>query len=276
MPRWPGFASPIITPRPFSSVTGPGCRSCPTSRLRIGRPLSPSSSSPPATPASPSPSLDDGEESTTPATSGPSFSTPFAIFDLESLSWRTWADTLGSDFPSSSVTLPKRGSMRSGRLYEQPTSGPVIDGNASSLLPTPSANQYECDQEVWETRRARLKAEHKNGNGFGLTTAMAVQKLLPSPMVGARNSTAKRNRTPPSGVHDGDTLTDAISRMLPTPTARLGDSRGPQAKRYLNPERSNDLDDAMAWLGDLTNEPSDDGSLFSVAAPRPQPTSEDD
>lgn len=36
---------------------------------------------------------------------------------------------------------------------------------------------------------------------------------------------------------------------LPTPTARLGDTRGPQAKRFTNPERSNDLDDAIRYLG---------------------------
>jgi hypothetical protein len=35
---------------------------------------------------------------------------------------------------------------------------------------------------------------------------------------------------------------------LPTPTARLGDSRGAQGKRYLNPARSNDLDDAVDAL----------------------------
>lgn len=35
----------------------------------------------------------------------------------------------------------------------------------------------------------------------------------------------------------------------PTPTARLGDQRGPQAKRYYDPERSNDLDDAVAATG---------------------------
>jgi len=32
----------------------------------------------------------------------------------------------------------------------------------------------------------------------------------------------------------------------PTPTARLGAQRGPQAKRYHDPARSNDLDDAVA------------------------------
>lgn len=46
--------------------------------------------------------------------------------------------------------------------------------------------------------------------------------------------------------------------MLPTPMARLGDNRGAQAKRYKNPERSNDLDDAIAWIGETTAPPSSD------------------
>jgi hypothetical protein len=39
-------------------------------------------------------------------------------------------------------------------------------------------------------------------------------------------------------------------RNWPTPTARLGTSRGPQAKRYKDPKRSNDLDDAVVYYED--------------------------
>jgi DNA (cytosine-5)-methyltransferase 1 len=51
--------------------------------------------------------------------------------------------------------------------------------------------------------------------------------LLPTPTVGdskaARNSTANRASEPPTGVHAGDTLTDAVS-LLPTP--RSSDANG--------------------------------------------------
>jgi hypothetical protein len=44
---------------------------------------------------------------------------------------------------------------------------------------------------------------------------------IPTPTVGdsksARNSTAKRNRIPPTGIHAGNTLTDFVT-MWPTPT----------------------------------------------------------
>src|SRR6266571_5334557 len=41
-------------------------------------------------------------------------------------------------------------------------------------------------------------------------------------------------------------ILDGESSLWPTPTARLGTQRGPQAKRYFDPRRSNDLDDAVA------------------------------
>jgi len=53
-----------------------------------------------------------------------------------------------------------------------------------------------------------------------------------------------------------NTLTGAVTYdsngkriMIPTPTARLGEPRGPQAKRYFDPARSNDLDDYVAATG---------------------------
>ena len=43
-----------------------------------------------------------------------------------------------------SETWPRSGSMRSGTAYERPTSEPLTDGSASSLLPTPDA--YEASR----------------------------------------------------------------------------------------------------------------------------------
>jgi hypothetical protein len=54
-----------------------------------------------------------------------------------------------------------------------------------------------------------------------------------------------------SGRQGGKNLRTAVSEeqkeMWPTPTARLGNRRAPQAKRYKNTDRSYDLDDAVAW-----------------------------
>jgi DNA (cytosine-5)-methyltransferase 1 len=56
--------------------------------------------------------------------------------------------------------------------------------------------------------------------------------LLPTPLAGdakgARNSTATRHRIPPTGIHAGDTLTDAVD-LLPTPSAsRFNDGEDPE------------------------------------------------
>jgi DNA (cytosine-5)-methyltransferase 1 len=52
--------------------------------------------------------------------------------------------------------------------------------DAAKMWPTPTANNYECEPEVFLPRRDREKAKHRNGNGFGLTLGMAV-KLWPTP-----------------------------------------------------------------------------------------------
>lgn len=127
------------------------------------------------------------------------------------------------------------------------------------LLPTPTANNYESEPETWQARRERERAKGQNGNGFGLTLGMAVQ-LLPTPTAGDAKWGPGGN-SPGAGY--GTVLTDAV-KMLPTPQGRDGSHGGPQAKRYLNPERSNDLDDAVAWLtSEPSNPPSTDGSASS-------------
>jgi hypothetical protein len=122
----------------------------------------------------------------------------------------------------------------------------------SWLWPTPTANNYESEPEVFLERREREKAKGRNGNGFGLTLGMAA-RLWPTPEAsdgsGGRLSSELGGQRP-SGSKRAVTLATAVSyseqQIWPTPTARLGDQRGPQAKRYFDPARSNDLDDAVA------------------------------
>ena len=109
---------------------------------------------------------------------------------------------------------------------------------AARLLPTPSANQYECSPEVFEPRRERQKALGRNGNGFGLTTAMAVQALLKTPTAQlAVNGGSQHPDKRRAGGH-GPTLADQVEHsLLPTPsvasatggqTSRSGDRKGEQ------------------------------------------------
>jgi hypothetical protein len=160
------------------------------------------------------------------ATCGRTSPTPFAYFDPESSCLRTSQGTLLLDSTPCSVTLPRSGSMRNGQLYErQPWEPATSEPGYSSLLPTPNV----------PTGGQRLGSAERQGNTWVRPDGSKVQlhlaeiaRLLPTPTVGdskaARNSTANRSKIPPTGIHAGDTLTDAVSKMLPTP--RTSDANG--------------------------------------------------
>jgi len=59
-------------------------------------------------------------------------------------------------------------------------------------------------------------------------------------------ASALGGQTSRGGKRKGELLLGGMVKLWPTPTARLGSQRGPQAKRYWDPKRSNDLDDAVA------------------------------
>jgi len=88
-----------------------------------------------------------------------------------------------------------------------------------ALLPTPAVNDMGEGKTVeqWDAWTAGMQAKHGNGNGHGKSLAIEAQRLLPTPIVGdakgARNSTATRHRTPPTGVHAGDTLGDIAHKQ---------------------------------------------------------------
>jgi hypothetical protein len=163
---WPGTPNTTPTPRRSSNATGPASPTSTTSPPSTGTRLNPSTSSPPATRASRFPTPADVKEKPMPATSGPTSPPPFARYDPASCCWKTCSDTSLWDLELSSVTWPRRGSMRNGSCYERPMSAPPTDGRASlSLLPTPRTS---------DTNGA---GQHGTG-GQDLRTAIA---LLPTP-----------------------------------------------------------------------------------------------
>lgn len=129
--------------------------------------------------------------------------TPFATYDPDSSSWRTWEHFLFEDSTSFSGRWPNSGTTLGGRAFELPT----------SALPT---NATACSSSV----------------SLGTPTARA-----------AKGANSVR-------VASGDTrgLLENQVATIPTPQARDGNHGGPQGKRFLNPERSNDLDDFVDAL----------------------------
>ena len=171
-----------------------------------------------------------------------------------------------------------RGGARSGEL--------LLKGQVKALLPTP------CSQEPGGTPERFLERKNRDGGNRtaenGNLSLTHTLQLLPTPTVGdskqARNSTAKRNKIPPTGIHAGDTLTDAVT-LLPTPTTQPmtgnGHARnlGKEARLLPTPtsdggmRNTNDTSDYQTLPGALMRLPSVDGSESSETPPDP-PTKE--
>jgi hypothetical protein len=107
---------------------------------------------------------------------------------------------------------------------------------AREMWPTPTANNYESEPEVFLPRREREKAKGRNGNGFGLTLGMAV-KLWPTPQASDASGGRIEHEwggTRPSGSKRSNSLATA-TKMWPMPIARdkrtfLGAQRSPNAQ----------------------------------------------
>mgnify|MGYP000254971756 CR=1 FL=1 len=169
----------------------------------------------------------------TPDTSGRTSRQPFASHDRDSSSWRTSQLTWDWDLTPSLVTLPRSGSMRSGRLYERPKPvPPTLAPDSSSspgLLATPTANLGR--------NGGSQHPEKRKAGGHGPTLADQVEHLLPTPEAsdgtGGRVS-AEIGGTRTSGAKRAVTLATALHhRLLPTPLASNGDKGGPNQRGNL-------------------------------------------
>jgi len=122
----------------------------------------------------------------TTAISGRSSLDSFASLNPDG-SWRKTCQgysqvTLDGSLETFSETWPRAGMTRNGIAYLRPPSAPLTDEIASGLWPTPDAmvaNDTE-NLENWTARRARIKAQKKNGNGFGMPLAVAA-RMWPMP-----------------------------------------------------------------------------------------------
>jgi hypothetical protein len=117
---------------------------------------------------------------------------PLAYFDPDSHSLKTLQHTLDLGLTTSSVTLPRSGTMRNGVLYERPTLEPLISAtDFLSLLPTPVVNDMGGNKTVeqWEELCNKWKSKFKN-NGHGKSLAIEIQ-LLPTPSVNSSKESGK-------------------------------------------------------------------------------------
>lgn len=171
-----------------------------------------------------------------------------ATFDPGSCSWKTSRPSLfEADSPSSSLTLPLSVSMRSQRLYEQPTSALRINGSASSSWPTaaasdsrssgrhttetgvmhPGTSLTDAMRGMWRTPDAPHGGGVRNrqasrGRGHQLTIAeqaehWATPTAMDSEQAGGKGAT---------GTTRGQSLHRQVADDWPTPLASDSEQRG--------------------------------------------------
>jgi hypothetical protein len=75
--------------------------------------------------------------------SGGKWFEPFAWFDRDTRSWRTWQRCLVGEWEPFSGTWPRSGMTRNGIAYRRAPLVPLTDETASGLLPTPGGEQHE-------------------------------------------------------------------------------------------------------------------------------------
>jgi len=155
----------------------------------------------------------------------------FAMFDRDTLSWKTLQPSLITQcLEPFLANWPRQGTMRNGLAYQQVLWEPVIREIAGGALPigpdgTPGLpSPAACvasdggRSETWLARRERVKLTANNGNGMGMPLTIAAQ-LLPTP----RTCSAMAAPVNSAGNLEGDrfpNLETVMGRMLPTPTTR--------------------------------------------------------
>lgn len=168
----------------------------------------------PDSPANPSPLPASNWEKMMTAICGPPQLTLFDGFNPDGYSSKTFPVLSPTDTPLPwSTTCVKQVTLSIPRLNCQlVTLEPITSGQEYGLLPTPAAHD--------STDRTKF-----------------------NPIITSNGTIRHRNK---QGTQSRASLSQIV-KTWPTPTARLGQNRGPQAKRFLDPRRSNDLDDAVAY-----------------------------
>lgn len=133
------------------------------------------------------------------AASGPNTQDWFASCDLDTYSLRTSQRCFLEDWTVYSATLPQRGMMRNGKLFQLPTSEPFIEGRGSGfrLIPTPTACDHKGSGRLRLERgpNNNLRDWFKINFGFLYPPVRAVECLMGFPI---EHTALKLSATPSS------------------------------------------------------------------------------
>lgn len=220
-------------------------------------------------------------------------SAPWAFYDPDSSSWRTSQQSLDDalGLTSSSLDLPASGSMRSGRVYERPTSGRLTVGSAGSALPTPrvssarSSRKSMVENRQWSAPSLEQAVEIASGvlpREFETWDEVPGRsgKMLPTPNASVAQDgetpetwLARREKIKAKGINGNGMGTPLTIAVQPLPTPRARDWKGNDP----NPRGGVDLNEAVSrQRGATTPPPSNAGKPSSDDQPRLPLTDADD
>jgi len=186
--------------------------------------------------ANPSVSQESDKESTTSETCGPPPSNASAWYDPDTACWRTYQASLLADILESySETWPKAGMTVDGVFYPQPKWEHRINEIGSGLLPSPVVPNGGRRHNLARLTLRNRTLYREDGTKAQMDLQTYV-RLWPTPTINGNHN--RKGLSPTSG----DGLATAVNKW-PTPQAR--DYRTGMPARYTNPERSNDLNDAV-------------------------------
>ena len=150
-----------------------------------------------------------------------------AKYDRATSSWKTSQLCLDGDYQEFSETWPRSGMTRNGTLFLLPTLELRTVGKESGSWPTPDAMVANLTEDLdnWQTRRERVKATKKNGNGFGMPLAVAA-RMWPTPDTQNHRDGSKlrKDNNLAEGGRHGVSLHHAV--LWPTPSASDNRDRG--------------------------------------------------
>src|SRR5262245_13512490 len=155
--------------------------------------------------------------------SGPTSRESFATFDRSSCSWKTCRPSLLEEASDGfSETWPTSGSMRSGRVYEQPTWVPVISAIDCSSWPTAGVTDGKCSGR----HSTETGVMHP---GTSLQDAIRLWRTPDAPTGGA----GVRNRQDSRGNGHQIVLAEQAEHWSSWPTPAARDYKGENSDAHL-------------------------------------------
>ena len=145
-----------------------------------------------ATPANPSAPQAKEKAKKTRATSGHGYEKPFAFYDPVTRSLKMYEATcLLAELPSL-AKLPPSGTLRNGVLFLRPPWERITDATDSSLWPTPTTQEFEHHDAIWNEKNRRVAKNGRSTHGMGLADAV---RMWRTPTVDdSKNVNPKDNR----------------------------------------------------------------------------------